>query len=147
MIAILQRVTSAKVYINQKIYNEINQGLLVLLWVNQNDTEKDIDYLIKKITQLRIFNDSNDKMNLSITDIKGYILIISQFTLLSDTTKGRRPSFINAAKPDLAEKLYDSFINKIKQCDLNIKTGKFGAMMDINLINNGPATFILNSNN
>ena len=147
MIAILQRVTSAKVYINQKIYNEINQGLLVLLGVNQNDTEKDIDYLIKKITQLRIFNDSNDKMNLSITDIKGNILIISQFTLLSDTTKGRRPSFINAAKPDLAEKLYDSFINKIKQCDLNIKTGKFGAMMDINLINNGPATFILNSNN
>ena len=120
-------------------------------WIDEhknilNEDIKSASFQLRIKTQY--YSDKNDTLiSGKITDIKGNILIISQFTLLSDTTKGRRPSFINAAKPDLAEKLYDSFINKIKQCDLNIKTGKFGAMMDINLTNNGPATFILNSNN
>ena len=146
MIAILQRVTSACVYINQKKYDKINEGLLILLGIAKHDTEKDIEYLINKIIQLRIFNDNDDKMNLSIADINGDILVVSQFTLLANTKKGRRPSFIDSAKPDIAKKLYDLFIDRIEKYNLNIKTGQFGSMMDIELINSGPTTFILDSN-
>lgn len=145
MIAIVQRVSSAKVSINNKKYNKINKGLLVLLGVSKDDSIKDINYLIHKITKLRIFNDNMDKMNLSICDINGDIMVISQFTLLANVKKGMRPSFINAAEPKLAIKWYNLFIDKLSETNLNIKTGKFGAMMDINLVNEGPATFILDS--
>jgi len=145
MIAILQRVSSAEVYINQKIYDKINDGILILLGINKDDKLNDIDYLINKIMHLRIFNDNNEKMNLSISEISGEILVVSQFTLLADIKKGRRPSFRDSASPDLAEKLYNLFIKNIKKNNLNIATGKFGSMMDIKLINNGPATFILDS--
>ena len=147
MIAIVQRVSSAKVSINNKKYNKINKGLLVLLGVSKDDSIKDINYLIHKITKLRIFNDNMDKMNLSICDINGDIMVISQFTLLANVKKGMRPSFINAAEPKLAIKWYNLFIDKLSETNLNIKTGKFGAMMDIDLINHGPATFILDSKN
>ena len=145
MIAIVQRVSSAKVSINNKKYNKINKGLLILLGVSKDDSIKDINYLIHKITKLRIFNDNMDKMNLSICDINGDIMVISQFTLLANVKKGMRPSFINAAEPQLAIKWYNLFIDKLSETNLNIKTGKFGAMMDIDLVNQGPATFILDS--
>lgn len=145
MIAIVQRVSSAKVSINNKKYNKINKGLLILLGVSKDDSIKDINYLIHKITKLRIFNDNMDKMNLSICDINGDIMVISQFTLLANIKKGMRPSFINAAEPKLAIKWYNLFIDKLSETNLNIKTGKFGAMMDIDLVNQGPATFILDS--
>ena len=148
MIAILQRVKSAQVNINNKQYSKINNGLLILLGINKIDTINDVKYLINKIVQLRIFNDDKDKMNLSISDINGDILVVSQFTLLANIHKGRRPSFTESAKPDDAKELYDLFINQLKEYnDLNIQTGVFGSMMDIKLINNGPATFILNSHN
>ena len=145
MIALLQRVTSASVHINQQNYNTINQGLLIFLGIGHNDSIQDINYLVDKIINFRIFNDSKEKMNLSITDIQGEILLISQFTLLADTKKGRRPSFIKSANPKLAKNLYNLFIKELNQTNLIIKTGQFGAMMDIQLTNNGPATFILNS--
>ena len=145
MIVILQRVTSAQVYIDEKIYEEITNGLLVLLGISKNDCIKDIEYLISKIIQLRIFNDHNNKMNLSISDIDGDILVVSQFTLLANTKKGRRPSFINSATPSLAKELYDLFIKQLREKKINVKTGQFGSMMDVKLVNNGPATFILNS--
>ena len=148
MIAILQRVKSAQVDINNKQYSKINNGLLILLGINKIDTITDVNYLINKIVQLRIFNDDKDKMNLSILDINGDILVVSQFTLLANIHKGRRPSFTESAKPDDAKELYDLFINQLKEYNnLNIQTGVFGSMMDIKLINNGPATFILNSHN
>ena len=148
MIAILQRVKSAQVNINNKQYSKINNGLLILLGINKIDTITDVNYLINKIVKLRIFNDDKDKMNLSISDINGDILVVSQFTLLANIHKGRRPNFTESAKPDDAKELYDLFINQLKEYNnLNIQTGVFGSMMDIKLINNGPATFILNSHN
>ena len=146
MIAILQRVNSAQVDINDKQYSKINNGLLILLGINKIDTITDVNYLINKIVQLRIFNDDKDKMNLSILDINGDILVVRQFTLLANIHKGRRPSFTESAKPDDAKGLYDLFINQLKEYNnLNIQTGVFGSMMDNKLINNGPATFIINS--
>ena len=145
MITLLQRVDSAEVHINKEVYNKINSGLLVLLGIDKNDKLSDIKYLVDKIIHLRIFNDDKDKMNLSIIDIQGEILIISQFTLLADIKKGRRPSFIQSAEPNIAKNLYNIFVDQLHSSNLIIKTGQFGAMMDIKLINNGPATFILNS--
>ena len=147
MIAILQRVKAAEVLIQNQQYNAIEKGLLILLGVSNGDTENDINYLINKIIKLRIFNDQNNKMNLSISDINGDIMVVSQFTLLANIKKGMRPSFINSAEANLAEKLYDLFICRLNDTGLNIKTGKFGSMMDICLVNNGPATFILDSKN
>lgn len=147
MLSILQRVNSASVCIKNKEYSKINYGVLILLGIGKEDTSKDIQYLIDKVINLRIFNDEEDKMNLSILDIKGDILIVSQFTLFANVNRGRRPSFIDAAPPELAEKLYNQFLNGFNQYNLNIQSGKFGAMMDIALINNGPATFILDSKN
>ena len=147
MIAILQRVETAEVLIQNQQYNAIEKGLLILLGVSKGDTENDINYLINKIIKLRIFNDQNNKMNLSISDINGDIMVVSQFTLLANIKKGMRPSFINSAEPNLAEKLYDLFIGRLNDTGLNIKTGKFGSMMDICLVNNGPATFIFDSKN
>ena len=147
MIAILQRVKTAEVLIQNQQYNAIEKGLLILLGVSKGDTKNDVNYLINKIIKLRIFNDQNNKMNLSISDINGDIMVVSQFTLLANIKNGMRPSFINSAEPNLAEKLYDLFISRLSDTGLNIKTGKFGSMMDICLVNNGPATFILDSKN
>ena len=147
MVVLLQRVKSAEILINQKLHQKINQGLLVLLGINKEDSHQDIDYLIDKIIHLRIFNDSNNKMNLSILDINGEIIIVSQFTLIANTRRGRRPSFTASANTDEAIKLYNLFISEFKKEKIIVKSGQFGTSMDIKLINNGPATFILDSKN
>lgn len=143
MKALIQRVTKASVSINNQIYSQIDQGLLVLLGISQDDTENKIDWLVNKIINLRIFSDKNEKMNFSIQDITGQILLVSQFTLYADCNKGNRPSFTNAAQPEKAEKLYNLFIAKLKQKGLDVKTGKFGSLMQIRLINDGPVTIDL----
>ncbi|HOX55022.1 MAG: D-aminoacyl-tRNA deacylase [Candidatus Omnitrophica bacterium] len=145
MKAVIQRVKEATVKIETKDIGKIKKGILILLCVEEGDTQKDADFLSDKIINLRMFEDANHKMNLSCLDIKGEFLVISQFTLSCDCSKGRRPSFDGSAKPDLAEKLYLYFIDKLKQSSLNVEAGVFGAMMDIHLVNYGPVTFILNS--
>jgi len=147
MRAILQRVTQAKIEIDSKVVGEIGPGFLVLLGVGQKDSETDIDYLVNKIINLRVFSDQNGKFNLSVKDIKGSLLIVSQFTLFADTKKGNRPSFTNAAPPALAEDLYNKFVEKCKQTGLNIQTGQFAAHMQITLTNDGPVTISLDSKN
>lgn len=143
MRALIQRVNNAKVDINGKNISQIGKGLLVLLGVTHSDTEADIDFLVEKIANLRIFGDDNDKMNLSLLDIKGEVLIVSQFTLYADCRRGRRPDFIDAAKPDVAEDLYKKFVQRFKETGLKVKEGEFGAMMDIELVNSGPVTIML----
>lgn len=149
MRVLIQRVKSAsvKTKIDSEILeNSIDYGMLVLLGIEENDSSYDIDYVIKKISKLRIFNDENHTMNLSILDIKGEILVISQFTLHALTKKGNRPSYIKAAKPEIAIPLYKEFIDKLtKDTELVIKTGWFGADMDVNLINHGPVTIMIDS--
>jgi D-tyrosyl-tRNA(Tyr) deacylase len=147
MKAVIQRVKRASVEINNELYSTIDKGILVLLGVEEGDSEGQADYLAKKIAELRIFNDNNGKMNLSLLDIKGEILVVSQFTLAGDCTKGKRPSFDNAAKPEEAIPLYEKFIEFLKNKDIQVKTGMFGEMMDISLVNDGPVTFILSKNN
>ena len=142
---IVQRVKQATVIIDKKIYGEINQGLLVFLGIHIDDTIKDAKYLAQKLVRLRIFEDNNNKMNLSIKDLNLQVMIISQFTLYGNCSKGNRPSFTSAAKPKIAESLYKFFINEIKNYKISFKTGKFGAEMKVNLINYGPSTFILES--
>lgn len=143
MIAVIQRVKNASVTIENELYSEIGQGILVLLGVEKDDTEEQAKFLADKITNLRIFEDENEKMNMSLSDIKGEILIVSQFTLAGDCRKGKRPGFDNAAKPDKAIPLYEKFIELVKEKGISAKTGKFGAMMDVALVNDGPVTFIL----
>lgn len=143
MKAVVQRVKKARVKINGKMVGEIKKGLLVFLGVKPDDTEKDVGFLADKILNLRIFQDKQDKMNLSLLDIKGEVLIVSQFTLYGDCSKGRRPSFVGAAPPEMAEKLYEQFIEQIKKSGLKTQTGKFGAMMDVELVNDGPVTLTL----
>ena len=145
MRAVVQRVKSSKVTVNGKITGEIGKGINVLLGIESNDTEKDIKYIADKIMKLRIFEDENDKMNLSALDIGGEILSISQFTLYGDCRKGRRPSFIHAAKPELGESLYDVFNGFLRQNGLKVETGKFGGMMDVDIYNHGPVTIILDT--
>ena len=145
--AILQRVSSSTVYIKNQKYSSINKGILILLGIGKDDGVIDIQFLIDKIIHLRIFNDDSGKMNLSILDIKGEILVVSQFTLFANLNKGRRPSFIDSGDPIMSKKLYNNFIDEINQYGLNIQSGKFGSMMNVNLENHGPATFILNSKN
>tara|TARA_Y100001934_G_scaffold127253_1_gene154574 strand:- start:720 stop:1166 length:447 start_codon:yes stop_codon:yes gene_type:complete len=147
MIAVIQRVIKATVKINNLEDRSITEGLVILLGVHKDDTEKDITYLVNKIIDLRIFNDKNDKMNCSLLDIHGSALIISQFTLCGDINKGRRPSFLNAADPNKGKNLYNNFVKLFKARCLNVKTGEFGAHMDINLVNNGPVTFVLDTKN
>ena len=142
---IVQQVDYAKVVINNKLYNAINQGLLIFIGIHKEDTLENIQYLIKKILKLRIFTDENNKMNLSVIDLNLSIMLISQFTLYANIKKGNRPSFINTADPNKAERLYNLFIKELNQYDVNLKTGKFGADMKIELINDGPKTFILES--
>ena len=145
MIAVIQRCASSSVRIDNKKICEIAYGLTVLLGICINDKEKDAEYIAKKIQTLRIFNDKNRKMNLSIKDVKGSILVVSQFTLCANIKKGSRPSFINAAPPLISKRLYDYFILYLKDTGAEVHTGEFGADMNVELINQGPATFIIDS--
>ena len=145
MRAVVQKVKEGSVEIEEKEVGKIEDGLVVLLGVGQNDIEKDAEYLAEKIVNLRIFEDKEGKMNLSVKDINGQILVISQFTLYGDCKKGRRPSFISAALPDKAEKLYDYFVKYIKNYDFMVETGQFQAMMLVKIFNDGPVTILLDS--
>ena len=145
MIALLQRVSEAKVTVDNKIAGEIGPGLLIFLGVFQNDAQEDMKFLTNKIVYLRIFEDDAGKMNRSLLDVEGAVLVVSQFTLCADTKKGRRPSFIKAAQPELGEKFYNSFIQDLKERGISVATGIFGAIMDVHLVNDGPVTFVLDS--
>ena len=145
MKAVIQRVSSASVMVADKKISEIGFGLLILLGITQEDGERDIDYLVKKTAELRIFKDDGQKMNLSIQDVGGEILVVSQFTLCADTRRGRRPSFIRAAEPKMAKNMYDQYCQKIQLLNIPISKGQFGASMDVGLINDGPLTIILDS--
>ncbi len=144
MKVVVQRAKDASVKVNGKEVGSINKGLLLLVGFTQTDTEKELDWMVNKVLNLRIFEDENNKMNLSVSDIQGEFLIVSQFTLCSDCRKGTRPSFDNAMPPKEAELLYEYFCKNLeKESNLEVKTGQFGAMMDIALINDGPVTFML----
>jgi len=145
MRAVLQRVSHASVGVDGEIKGKIGKGLLVFLAVCDEDTEKDLIYLVDKITGLRIFEDEDEKMNLSLEDIKGEMLVISQFTLYGDCRKGKRPSFTSAGKPDYAEKMYEKFIECIKEKGIYTQSGVFGADMKVELLNDGPVTILLDS--
>ena len=145
MKAVLQRVAKASVFIDNIEYSAINNGLLVFIGFNKQDTLKDIKKITKKILNLRIFSDSNYKMNLSLNDVNGELLIVSQFTLYANCKKGNRPSFIESANSIDAKNIYNEFVNYTKIKFNKVKTGKFGALMDIKLINNGPVTIQLDS--
>ena len=145
MISVVQRCRQANVNVRGNTIGEIGIGFVVLLGIQKNDSVSDADYIVKKLSTLRIFSDSNEKMNLTIKDIEGSALVISQFTLCGDTRKGRRPSFVNAELPEKGEELYNYFLSSFKKEGIPIQTGEFGAMMEVSLINNGPVTLILNS--
>ena len=145
MKAVVQRVKKAHVVVDNTIVSNIGNGLLVLLGVQDDDTQKDVDYLVDKIINLRIFEDDNGKMNISLKDVKGELLVVSQFTLLGDCRKGRRPSFVKAASPEKANDLYEYFIGRAIELGVVTKSGVFQAMMDISLINQGPVTLALDT--
>jgi len=145
MRAVIQRVKKSSVTVNDKITGKISSGLLVLLGVSREDEIKDADYLAEKIPNLRIFEDENSKMNHSLLKTGGQMLVVSQFTLLGDCRKGRRPSFTNAAGPDKAKELYEYFVSQVKLKGVKVKTGQFRAVMDVSLINDGPVTLIVES--
>ncbi len=148
MKAVIQRVSQASVSIDDKICSGIKKGLLILVGIEDIDTKEDIEWLSGKITRLRIFNDNNNVMNLSVKDVDGEILVISQFTLHASTKKGNRPSYIRSSKPEIAIPLYKQFIKQLEY-DLGkeIKTGEFGAMMQVSLINDGPVTIVIDTKN
>lgn len=145
MRAVVQRVKQSSVKVDGKIVGEIGRGILVLLGVANGDTAGDADFMVNKIVHLRIFEDENEKMNRSLHDVGGEMLVVSQFTLLGDCRKGRRPSFINAAGPEQATELYEYFVKKTREQGIAVKTGQFRAMMDVALINDGPVTLIIES--
>ncbi len=145
MIALIQRVTHGSVTIEDTLFSDIGKGYVILLGVFEEDTEKDIDILIPKILNLRIVSDDQDKMNKSILDVHGEILVVSQFTLCADLSTGRRPSFVKAKEPKEAKRLYELFVKKMNDSGLTIKTGTFGAMMKVDISNDGPVTIILDS--
>lgn len=145
MRAVLQRVSRARVIVDDETTGEIRRGLLILLGVSVNDTEREADTLVEKILNLRIFEDAEGKMNLSLIDANGGLLVVSQFTLYADSRKGRRPSFIDAARPDDANRLYEYFIAKARERIENVRTGRFQAMMEVELVNDGPVTIILDT--
>ncbi|MBE7629978.1 D-aminoacyl-tRNA deacylase [Tenacibaculum piscium] len=148
MKAVIQRVSKASVTIENQKVADIQNGLLILIGITNEDTQEDINWLSKKITNLRIFNDENDVMNKSLIDIKGDAIIVSQFTLQASTKKGNRPSYMNAAKPEIAIPLYEAFIEKVEgNLEKKVQTGKFGADMKIELLNDGPVTIIIDSKN
>jgi len=140
---IIQRVSRALVTTNNQVIGQIKTGYTVLFGAKVGDTTKQADHLAQKLLTLRVMADQNDKMNLSITDVKGEILVVPQFTLYADTKKGNRPSFVKAAPPKQAEKLFNYFVAQLKKSDLNIQTGQFGTMMNVELVNSGPVTIIL----
>lgn len=143
MQGLIQRVKHAKVEINNQVVGEISQGILLLLGVEKHDDTQTADKLLHKVSNYRIFTDENDKMNLSLKDIKGELLVVSQFTLAADTKKGMRPSFSSAATPSQAKELYEYFVAQAKELGLTIATGEFGADMQVSLCNDGPVTFNL----
>ena len=145
MVAVIQRCRRAQVDVQNQVLGKIGIGLVVLLGIEKGDARDDALVLIKKILNLRIFDDLDNKMNLSIKEVRGSLLIISQFTLCADTRKGRRPSFLNAANPKEGERLYNFFLSELKKKHSEIESGSFGAMMNVELVNEGPATFILKS--
>ena len=145
MRAVVQRVTRAKVTVADEVTGEINKGLVVLLGVARDDTRADVEYLAAKIAALRIFDDGEDKMNLSVRDVNGALLVVSQFTLHGDVRRGLRPSWIDAAAPEVAEPLYELFIAESRKTLAKVETGKFGAMMELELVNDGPVTILLDS--
>jgi len=146
MRVVLQRVKEASVTVEGKVISQIGPGFLILLGVEAEDTADDISWLARKIARLRVFSDDNDAMNISITEAKGTCIVVSQFTLHASTKKGNRPSFIKAARPDIAIPLYEAFVLQLeKEIGVKIYTGEFGAMMDVALINDGPVTIIIDS--
>lgn len=145
MRVVVQRVKHASVTINGTVNGKINNGFLVLLGVQSTDSEQDVDYLVKKVTNLRIYSDENDKMNLSLKDVNGELLIVSQFTLYANCKEGNRPSFVEAAKPDIAIPLYEYFVSECKKIIPVVETGIFGADMKVDLLNDGPVTIIMDS--
>ena len=147
MRALIQRVSKASVSVDGKIYSEISKGLLIFLGIEEADTKEDAMFLVKKISMMRIFSDSEGKMNLSLKDISGEVLVVSQFTLHASVKKGNRPSFIRAAKPALASELYEQTIELFKAENLEVKSGIFGADMKVELINDGPVTIWIDSKN
>ena len=144
---VIQRVSKASVIIDRKIYSSIRNGILLLIGIEVGDNNSMLDYYVKKIVNMRIFNDNQQKMNYSLLDIKGSILVVSQFTLLANTKKGNRPSYINAAKPEISKSLYRLFIEKLKNYEINVEKGRFGAHMKLDFINDGPVTILLGENN
>lgn len=143
MKALIQRVSKASVTIDGEIYSEIGFGMLIFLGVEKTDELENAQKLADKLLKLRIFEDENEKMNKSLQDVQGEILVVSQFTLMGDCKKGTRPSFDKAANPDKAKKLYEDFVKILSESELTVKTGKFQAMMDISLVNQGPVTFLI----
>lgn len=143
MKVLIQRVKNASVTIDGKLFSSINQGLLALVGIEKGDTIEAVQKLAKKVVNLRIFSDENDKMNKSLLDIEGEMLIVSQFTLCGNCKKGTRPSFDNSAPPDVANSMYEAFIKEVGSYGVKTGTGQFGAMMDVALINDGPVTFML----
>jgi D-tyrosyl-tRNA(Tyr) deacylase len=145
MRAVVQRVSRATVTVEGQTVGKIDRGLLVLLGVSNKDAEKDVDYCVEKTLNLRIFEDADEKMNLSLLDIAGELLVVSQFTLYGDTRRGRRPSFIDAAAPDEANRLYEYFVAEARKQIAKVETGRFQAMMNVELVNDGPVTILIDS--
>lgn len=145
MRVVLQRTTAAEVTVSGNAVGKIKLGFVALVGVTHDDTEEDINYLVNKTVNLRVFEDENNKMNLSLKDVGGSILSVSQFTLYGDCKKGRRPNFMQAAKPDFAEEMYEKWNEKLRLEGIHVETGQFGAMMDVSLTNAGPVTILLDS--
>lgn len=145
MRAVVQRVTSAKVTVGERVTGEIGPGLLVLLGVDQGDGPADLQYIVSKVRDLRIFADADGKMNQSVLDVEGGVLVVSQFTLSGDARNGRRPSFASAAPPQIARALYEEVVRELQSSGLQVATGEFQAMMQVSLVNDGPVTILLDS--
>ncbi|MCA9259148.1 MAG: D-tyrosyl-tRNA(Tyr) deacylase [Planctomycetales bacterium] len=145
MRACIQRVSEARVVVAERVVGEISRGLLVLLGVEPTDGPKELSWMVEKIAGLRVFEDDAGKMNLALDDVDGALLVVSQFTLLGDCRKGRRPSFVGAAEPEHAERLYQEFVDRAREKGLQVETGRFRAQMDVELVNDGPVTLLLDT--